>query len=70
VEPTRVGEITNYDRLIMTIETDGTVTPQEAVDQSSKMLIDYFSILTNNTASSEPVAPTVESEEPAETTEE
>jgi DNA-directed RNA polymerase subunit alpha len=70
VEPTRVGEITNYDRLIMTIETDGTVTPQEAVDQSSKMLIDYFSILTNNTASSEPMAAPVESVEPAESTEE
>jgi DNA-directed RNA polymerase subunit alpha len=48
VEATRVGEITNYDRLIMNIETDGTITPQEAVEQSSKILIDYFSILTNN----------------------
>ena len=46
VEDTRVGEITNYDRLIMNIETDGTVTPEEAVKQSSKMLIDYFSLLT------------------------
>lgn len=47
VENTRVGEITNYDRLIMNIETDGTITPREAVEQSSQILIDYFSILTN-----------------------
>jgi len=48
VENTRVGEITNYDKLIMNIETDGTISPKEAVDQSAKILIDYFSILTNN----------------------
>lgn len=45
VENTRVGEITNYDRLLMTIETDGTITPEEAVRQSAKTLIDYFSLL-------------------------
>lgn len=45
VENTRVGDITNYDRLIMNIETDGTIEPEKAVEQASKMLIDYFSIL-------------------------
>jgi DNA-directed RNA polymerase subunit alpha len=70
VEPTRVGEITNYDRLIMTIQTDGTITPQEAIEQSSKMLIDYFSILTNNQAPSEPMPEMVPSEDSADTTEE
>ena len=45
---TRVGDITNYDKLIMNIETDGTMTPEEAVEQSSKILIDYFSILLKN----------------------
>ena len=49
VENTRVGEITNYDKLIMTIETDGTVTPQEAVEQSARILIDYFALLAGNT---------------------
>lgn len=51
VENTRVGEITNYDKLIMNIETDGTITPKEAVEESAKVLIDYFSILTNTSAS-------------------
>lgn len=47
VENTRVGEITNYDKLIMTIETDGTITPEEAVQQSAKLLIEHFSLLMN-----------------------
>lgn len=46
VIPTRVGDITNYDKLLMDIETDGTMTPQEAVDQASKILIEHFSLLT------------------------
>ena len=36
-ENTRVGEITNYDKLIMTIETDGTISPKEAVEESAKV---------------------------------
>lgn len=44
---TRVGDITNFDKLVMNIETDGTMTPEEAVEQSAKILIDYFSILLN-----------------------
>jgi DNA-directed RNA polymerase subunit alpha len=42
VEHTRVGEITNYDKLVMTILTDGTITAQEAVDQSVKILLDHY----------------------------
>ncbi len=48
VENTRVGDITNYDKLIMNIETDGTIAPEVATQQASKMLIDYFSILLQN----------------------
>lgn len=47
VEDTRVGEITNYDKLIMTIETDGTITPEEAVQQSAQLLIEHFTLLIN-----------------------
>ncbi len=54
VENTRVGEITNYDKLIMNIETDGTVSPKEAVEESAKILIDYFSILTDHAPASMP----------------
>ncbi|MBI2551223.1 DNA-directed RNA polymerase subunit alpha [Candidatus Uhrbacteria bacterium] len=45
VENTRVGDITNYDKLVLTIETDGTVSPEDAVHQSAKLLIDHFMLL-------------------------
>jgi DNA-directed RNA polymerase subunit alpha len=45
VENTRVGEITNYDKLILTVETDGTITPEEAIDQSVKIISDYFTVV-------------------------
>jgi len=47
VVPTRVGDITNYDKLMMDIETDGTVTPEEAVKQAANILIEHFSLLTD-----------------------
>ena len=31
VEPTRVGQRTDYDKLVLTVETDGTVAPEDAV---------------------------------------
>lgn len=46
VENTRVGDVTNYDRLVMTIETDGTIDPKDAVKQSARILLDYFNLLT------------------------
>ncbi len=47
VENVRVGQITNFDKLIMAIETDGTITPQEALDQSLKILLDHFNLMAN-----------------------
>jgi len=44
-EDVRVGEITNYDKLIMNIETDGTITPKEAVRQAAQILIDHLNLL-------------------------
>ncbi len=45
VVDTRVGQITNFDKLVMNIETDGTMSPQEALEQASKLLIDHFDLL-------------------------
>ncbi|MBI4128767.1 MAG: DNA-directed RNA polymerase subunit alpha [Parcubacteria group bacterium] len=42
VENMRVGERTDYNRLRITIETDGTVTPEEALSTSAKILVDHF----------------------------
>jgi DNA-directed RNA polymerase subunit alpha len=46
-ENCRVGKITNYDKLVMEVETDGTVTPEEAIDQSVRILLDHFTLLLN-----------------------
>jgi DNA-directed RNA polymerase subunit alpha len=42
VEATRVGRLTNYDRLVLELETDGTIAPLEAVKEAAKVLIAYF----------------------------
>jgi DNA-directed RNA polymerase subunit alpha len=42
VERERVGQMTNYDRLIMEIWTDGTVRPEEALSQSAQILMNHL----------------------------
>ncbi len=51
VENVRVGDITNFDKLIMDIETDGTITPEEAVDATVRILLDHFNLILNRGAS-------------------
>lgn len=45
VEAVRVGQITNFDKLLMNIETDGTITPEDAVTQSIRILQDHFNLM-------------------------
>ena len=45
VENTRVGDVTDYEKLIMHVETDGTVTPKEAVCQATQILLDHFNTI-------------------------
>jgi DNA-directed RNA polymerase subunit alpha len=47
VEPTRVGQITNYDKLTLEIETDGTVSPEEALARSADILVRQFALFAN-----------------------
>jgi DNA-directed RNA polymerase subunit alpha len=42
VEETRVGRLTNYDKLILEIWTDGTLSPKESVTNAAKILVAYF----------------------------
>lgn len=44
VSPARVGQDINFDKVTLTIETDGTITPEEAVERSAKLLVDHFSL--------------------------
>lgn len=45
VENTRVGDVTDYEKLMVTIETNGTVSPKEAVSQATKILMDHFALI-------------------------
>jgi len=47
VEHTRVGQITNYDKIVLEIWTDGTITPDEALRQSADILVRHFTQLAN-----------------------
>jgi DNA-directed RNA polymerase subunit alpha len=51
VESTRVGQVTNYDRLILEVWTDGTTTPDDAVAQGSQILVQQFSLFAGLTRS-------------------
>jgi len=46
VENTRVGQVTNYDKLTMEIETDGTLAPEEALSRAADILVRQFSLFT------------------------
>ncbi len=45
VSNVRVGQMTNYDKLTLNIETDGTLTGSEAIDISAHILVDHFTML-------------------------
>lgn len=44
VEDTRVGQVTDYDKLIMNIETDATITPEMAIAISARILQDQLEL--------------------------
>ena len=45
VESTRVGQNENYDKLIMEINTDGAMMPEEAMALAARILIEHFNII-------------------------
>ena len=47
VENTRVGQVTDYDKLAMVIETNGAVTPEDAVALAARILQDQLSMFVN-----------------------
>ena len=42
VESMRVGQVTNFDKLTIEIDTDGTITPEEALSRSAQILMEQF----------------------------
>ena len=47
VEPTRVGQRIDYEKLVMEIETDGSVTPDDALTYAGKILKDHIQLFIN-----------------------
>ncbi len=45
VEPARIGQMTNFDKLIMEIWTDDTVEPGEALSMAASILVEQFSLI-------------------------
>lgn len=50
VDNTRVGQETNLDKLLLTIDTDGAVTPREAFEEAAAILVNQYTALAGSTA--------------------
>ena len=44
VENMRVGERTDFDRLVLDLETDGSISPEEAFTKASEILVQHFGL--------------------------
>jgi DNA-directed RNA polymerase subunit alpha len=47
IESVRVGQVTNFDKLTIEIETDGTITPEEALSRAAEILVRQFQPFVN-----------------------
>jgi len=59
VESTRVGQMTDLDKLILEVESNGVITPAEAVKQASDILVDHFSVISGRKVAGEAECPEV-----------
>lgn len=70
IEHVRVGDATNFDKVVLGVTTDGTITPAEAFAMSAGILVEQFQVLASGeTASTETVSEIPKDEEAAEMTE-
>lgn len=49
VENTRVGQMTDLDKLSLTVETDGTITPRDAFEEAAAILVNQYTALAGKT---------------------
>lgn len=63
VEDTRVGQVTDYDRLILEVWTDGSIAPDEAITLAAKILTEHLKLFLNLTENTENTEIMVEKEE-------
>ena len=60
VENTRVGQMTDLDRLVIEIETDGTISPEDAIRQAAELLVGHFHVIAGNPVGSSSAVATEE----------
>lgn len=49
VESTRVGQMTDLDKLLLTVDTDGSMTPAEAFEEAAAILVNQYTALAGST---------------------
>ncbi len=49
VENTRVGQVTDLDKLLLTVDTDGTITPRDAFEEAAAILVNQYTALAGKT---------------------
>ena len=49
VENTRVGQMTDLDKLLITVDTDGTITPRDAFEEAAAILVNQYTALAGQT---------------------
>ncbi|OQA04574.1 MAG: DNA-directed RNA polymerase subunit alpha [bacterium ADurb.Bin400] len=50
IEDTRVGQMTNFDKLTLDVITNGTIDPRSALKEASKVLVDHFEAIISDPA--------------------
>ena len=58
IEPARVGQSIDYERLIIEVWTNGAVTPEEAVKEAARIAQDYFGTIADTVSNAEPIVET------------
>jgi DNA-directed RNA polymerase subunit alpha len=59
VENTRVGQVTDLDKLLLTVETDGSITPRDAFEEAAAILVNQYTALAGKTRVAVPEVATV-----------
>ncbi len=62
VENTRVGQMTDLDKLLLTVDTDGSITPREAFEEAAAILVNQYTALAGQTRVEASALPGTESE--------
>ena len=68
VEMARLGRMTNYERLVLEVWTNGTITPEEALSQAAQLVQGHLDIYTSLADVEEAVLPPAAEAEPSKRT--